>query len=66
MGGLVGIVLGIFIGNLMSITLKSPFIVPWDWVTLGISVCFIVGLLSGLMPAIKAAKLDPIESLRYE
>lgn len=65
-GGFVGIVLGIIIGNLMSVALKAPFIVPWNWVILGVLVCLGVGLLSGLMPALKASKLDPIESLRYE
>ncbi len=65
-GGFVGIILGIFVGNLMSIALEAPFIVPWNWVILGVVICLVVGLLSGLMPAMKASKLDPIESLRYE
>ena len=42
------------------------FGVPWAWILLGIIVCIIVGIVSGLYPALKAAKLDPIESLRYE
>ncbi|TRX66198.1 ABC transporter permease [Carboxylicivirga sp. M1479] len=66
MGGFVGIVLGVFVGNLMSMVMDSDFIVPWNWVILGVLVCLVVGVLSGLMPAIKASKLDPIESLRYE
>ncbi|MCG8579629.1 MAG: ABC transporter permease [Bacteroidales bacterium] len=66
LGGLVGIILGILVGNLMSMALQSDFIVPWNWVILGVVVCLIVGLVSGLMPAVKASKLDPIESLRYE
>lgn len=66
LGGLFGIVLGILVGNLMSMALQSDFIVPWNWVILGVIVCLIVGLISGLMPAVKASKLDPIESLRYE
>jgi len=66
MGGLLGILLGIGIGNIVSVLLKGPFIVPWPWIILGIVLCFIVSLASGIIPASKAANLDPIESLRYE
>ncbi len=66
LGGACGILLGIMVGNIISIVLKSGFVVPWIWITISIILCLVVGLLSGLMPAIKASKLDPIESLRYE
>ncbi len=65
-GGLFGIILGILIGNAVSLALKSSFVVPWIWVTTGIVVCFIVGVVSGYAPAVKAANIDPIEALRYE
>jgi putative ABC transport system permease protein len=65
-GGLVGIVLGILAGNAISLVTGGAFVVPWQWMLLGVVVCFITGLLSGLYPAYKAAGLDPIESLRYE
>ena len=65
-GGIVGIVLGILIGNIVTLIIGGAFLIPWLWMTLGIVVCTVVGLASGLYPAIKAASLDPIESLRYE
>ena len=65
-GGAVGIVLGIMIGNVVSLATGSGFIVPWLWIIGGAILCFGVGLVSGIFPAIKASKLDPIEALRHE
>jgi putative ABC transport system permease protein len=65
-GGLWGIGIGILLGNIISLIFKSPFIIPWAWITLAIVICVIVGLVSGIYPAIKASKLNPIQALRYE
>jgi putative ABC transport system permease protein len=66
LGGFFGIILGILIGNAVSSMLRSSFVIPWVWVLTGIIVCFIVGVVSGYAPAVKAANIDPIEALRYE
>ncbi|NEU07428.1 FtsX-like permease family protein [Flavihumibacter sp. R14] len=66
MGGITGVLLGILIGNILSMIMGGSFIMPWIWTFLGLSLCVLVGLLSGFYPAMKASKLDPVESLRWE
>lgn len=66
LGALFGIVLGVLLGNVFSMILNTGFVVPWDWVIIGIIICTIVGLLAGLYPALKAGRLNPIDALRYE
>ncbi|HSH66998.1 MAG TPA: FtsX-like permease family protein, partial [Bacteroidia bacterium] len=66
MGGLLGTLFGIIIGNIMALAFGISFIIPWLWILMSIVLCFIVGTLSGLYPAIKASRLDPIEALRFE
>ena len=66
MGGITGVILGILIGNLLSMVMGGSFIMPWVWTILGLTLCIGVGLMSGLYPAVKASKLDPVDSLRYE
>lgn len=65
-GGIMGILLGILLGNTVSHYFKGSFIMPWGWIIMGFIICLVVGIISGLYPAAKAAKQDPIESLRYE
>jgi putative ABC transport system permease protein len=65
-GGIVGIVFGILGGNVVGLLMEVPAVIPWDWATIGLVSCSVVGLVFGVYPAWKAAMLDPIEALRYE
>ncbi|MBO6495999.1 ABC transporter permease [Roseivirga sp.] len=66
MGGIAGAILGIIVGNIMANFLGGAFVIPWVWITVGLVICVIVGVVSGYIPAKRAAALDPIESLRFE
>jgi putative ABC transport system permease protein len=65
-GAALGIVLGVLGGNIVSILVKTNFVVPWGSVLKGIFICTLVGLAAGIYPAFKAGKLNPIDALRYE
>jgi len=65
-GGVIGVLLGIAGGNAAAFAFKVPPAIPVDWALLGLAICSIVGIVFGTYPAVKAANLDPIESLRYE
>ena len=65
-GGLFGIVFGILIGYLICLAAGWDFVIPWGAIMAAFITSFIVAIISGSYPAIKASQLDPIEALRYE
>jgi putative ABC transport system permease protein len=66
LGGILGILLGILVGFGIATAIKFSFVVPWMAIFSAFVVTFIVAVVSGSYPALKASKLDPIEALRYE
>ncbi|MBD3615917.1 MAG: ABC transporter permease [Gracilimonas sp.] len=65
-GGVIGMILGIGVGNLMALWIETEAVIPLWSVIGGFLGMLIVGLVFGVYPAYKASKLDPIDSLRYE
>ncbi len=65
-GGFIGILIGVGIGNFAGGLLNAQSAIPWEWVFIGLTLCVAVGVIFGTYPAYKAANLDPIEALRYE
>ena len=66
LGGLFGILLGIGGGNIVAMMLSADAVVPWGWTIAGMLFCAGIGVTFGFYPAWKAARLDPIEALRFE
>ena len=65
-GGIIGIVLGLILGALGASLLGYPAAASPGIIVLSVSVTMLIGVFFGYYPANKAAKLDPIEALRYE
>jgi putative ABC transport system permease protein len=70
-GGLIGICLGVSLSYIVSIVIQKlgysySFIVTWSSIVSAVTVSIIIGLIFGVYPARRAARLDPVESLSYE
>jgi ABC-type antimicrobial peptide transport system permease subunit len=66
-GGVIGVILGVAISLLINLAVPSlPSSIPLWSIILAVTVSMSVGLIFGMYPAIKAARLDPVEALRYE
>jgi putative ABC transport system permease protein len=66
LGGIVGILVGFGLGNVMTFFTAFEAKVPLQWAVIGIVFCSTVGVVFGLVPAIRASRLHPIDALRYE
>jgi putative ABC transport system permease protein len=66
LGGLIGVVVGLGLGELLKAVLQTGSGVPIWSAVVACLVSVAIGLVFGVMPATRAAKLDPIEALRYE
>ena len=65
-GGIIGIILGAVMGYVGSYLLKAPTLPGIDSILIAVGFSLAVGIFFGYYPANKAAKMDPIEALRYE
>ncbi|HKW15151.1 MAG TPA: ABC transporter permease [Candidatus Krumholzibacteria bacterium] len=65
-GGVIGILVGFGLGNVVTIFTHFAAHVPAQWAVIGLIFCSAVGIGFGMLPAIRASRLNPIDALRYE
>ena len=65
-GGIVGVLIGFGIGNIVTLFTGFAVHVPMEWAVRGVIFCSVVGLVFGMWPAFRASRLAPIDALRYE
>ncbi len=68
-GGIIGVLIGFAFGNLLVKNVMSSAFesaVPMEWAVIGLLFCTVIGIGFGMLPAIKASRLHPIDALRYE
>ncbi|MFC6722312.1 ABC transporter permease [Halobacteriaceae archaeon SHR40] len=65
-GAIIGVAVGLGIGYLGATGIGWPMVYPVDWIAIAVVIGMTVGVLSGLYPAWRGARVDPIEALRHE
>jgi putative ABC transport system permease protein len=65
-GGVVGVLVGFGLGNLVAVFTSFEPRVPLEWAVIGLVFCSVIGIAFGTLPAVRASQLDPIEALRSE
>ncbi len=66
LGGAAGLGLGVVFARAVSVLLRNPTVITPQMMMIGVVSSVVVGLFFGLYPAFRAARLDPVEALRYE
>lgn len=65
-GAAIGITIGIVVGNIIATQFNATMIIPWFWIGAAVGICSLIGIGFGFVPALRAANLHPVESLRHE
>jgi putative ABC transport system permease protein len=65
-GGIIGVLVGFGLGNIVTLFSTFEGSVPMEWAVVGLLFCSVVGIGFGMLPAVKASRLNPIDALRYE
>jgi putative ABC transport system permease protein len=66
LGGVVGVIVGFGLGNVITAFTSFAINVPLQWAVIGLLFCSTVGIVFGLLPAVRASRLNPVDALRYE
>jgi len=65
-GGVAGVMVGFGLGNVVTLFAPFDINVPMEWAVIGLVFCSAVGIGFGLLPAIRASRLNPVDALSYE
>jgi len=65
-GGVAGVMVGFGLGNVVTLFADFDVNVPMEWAVIGLVFCSAVGIGFGLLPAIRASRLNPVDALSYE